>query len=82
MTWRCGDEEAGLDAVSFVFGAVFLTFVVVWLGARLIEVELASVGWFVAGALILFGVIGVWDVYAPTPTEGQIQREMRRLNGR
>jgi hypothetical protein len=23
----------------------------------------------------------VWDVYAPAPTEGQIQQEMRRLNG-
>jgi hypothetical protein len=24
----------------------------------------------------------LWDVYAPAPTEGQIQREMQRLNRR
>ena len=52
-------KKHDLDAVSFAFGAVFLSFVVIWLGARLIDVEFPSAGWFVAGALVFFGVLGV-----------------------
>jgi hypothetical protein len=48
-----------LDAVSFAFGAVFLSLVVVWLGARLIDVDLPPAGWLLAGALVFFGVLGV-----------------------
>ena len=59
-------KKHGLDAVSFAFGAVFLSFVAVWLGARLIDVDLPSVGWLLAGALILFGVLGVVLTLLPT----------------
>jgi hypothetical protein len=52
-------NKHGLDAVSFAFGAVFLSLVVVWLGSRLIDVELPSPGWLVAGALVVLGMLGV-----------------------
>jgi hypothetical protein len=52
-------NKHGLDAVSFAFGAVFLSLIVVWLGVRLIDVELPSAGWLVAGALIVLGLLGV-----------------------
>jgi predicted tellurium resistance membrane protein TerC len=42
-----------------VFGAVFLSLVVMWLGARVIDVELPSAGWLATGALIFLGIIGV-----------------------
>src|SRR5688572_12727258 len=48
-----------LDAVSLTFGGVFLGVVVVWLGVRLIDLELPSAGWLVAGALVILGVVGV-----------------------
>jgi hypothetical protein len=48
-----------LDAVSFAFGAVFLSLVLVWLGTRLIDIKFPSGGWFVAGALVFFGVLGL-----------------------
>jgi hypothetical protein len=48
-----------LDVTSFAFGAVFLSLVVVWLGTRLIDIEFPSAGWLVAGALIVFGVLGL-----------------------
>jgi hypothetical protein len=52
-------KKHDLDAVSFTFGAVFLSLVAMWLGARLIDIEFPSAGWLVAGALVLFGVVGV-----------------------
>jgi len=54
-----------LDTVAFGFGAVFGTFVVVWLGSRLIEVDLPPAGWILAVALIVFGVIGIVSTLVP-----------------
>jgi hypothetical protein len=52
-------KKHDLDAVAFAFGTVFLSLVAVWLGARLIDVELPSAGWLFAGALIFLGIVGV-----------------------
>jgi hypothetical protein len=52
-------KKHDLDAVSFAFGAVFLSLVAVWLVARLIDVELPSAGWLFASALIFLGIVGV-----------------------
>jgi hypothetical protein len=52
-------KQHDLDAVSFAFGAVFVSLVVVWLGTRLIDIEFPSAGWLVAGALILLGIVGM-----------------------
>ena len=48
-----------IDAVSFAFGAVFLSLVVIWLGTRLVDIEFPSAGWLVAGALVFLGIVGV-----------------------
>ncbi|SCL40059.1 hypothetical protein GA0070624_6797 [Micromonospora rhizosphaerae] len=47
------------DVVSFAFGLVFLALSVWWLLARILGLTLPPVGWFLAGALILIGVLGV-----------------------
>jgi hypothetical protein len=52
-------KQHGLDAVSLVFGAVFLSLVVAWLGTRLIDIRLPSAGWLVAAGLVVFGILGV-----------------------
>jgi hypothetical protein len=62
-------KKHDLDAVSFAFGAVFLSFVVIWLGTRLIDVEFPSAGWFAAGALVFFGVLGVVLALLPSTRE-------------
>ena len=47
------------DLVSFAFGLVFLALSLWWLLARILGLTLPPVGWFLAGALILIGVLGL-----------------------
>ncbi|WP_018216976.1 hypothetical protein [Salinispora vitiensis] len=47
------------DLVSLIFGLLFLLLAVWWLVARLLEFTLPAVGWFLAGALLLIGVLGL-----------------------
>lgn len=47
------------DLVSLAFGLVFLALSVWWLLARILGLTLPPVGWFLAGALILIGVLGL-----------------------
>jgi hypothetical protein len=47
------------DTVSLGFGVTFLAIVLWWLLAAQLGVVLPTAGWFVAGGLILFGVLGL-----------------------
>lgn len=47
------------DGVSFSFGLIFLLVAAWWAVTRVVHVALPAVGWLVAGALLLFGVIGL-----------------------
>jgi hypothetical protein len=47
------------DGVSLSFGLIFLAVAVWWAIAQVTAVRLPALGWLAAGALILFGVIGV-----------------------
>jgi hypothetical protein len=47
------------DGVSLSFGLIFLLVAVWWAVSRVITIHLPAVGWLVAGALIMFGVIGL-----------------------
>jgi hypothetical protein len=47
------------DGVSLSFGVIFLLVAVWWAVSRVVTVHLPAVGWLIAGALILFGVIGL-----------------------
>ena len=47
------------DVVSFAFGLVFLALSVWWLLGRILGLTLPPVGWFLAGALILIGLLGL-----------------------
>jgi hypothetical protein len=47
------------DGLSLVFGLVFLTVVVWWGVAQIIDVSLPHPGWFVAIALIVLGLLGL-----------------------
>ena len=47
------------DGVSLSFGVFFLLVAFWWAVSRVVDVHLPAVGWLIAGALILFGVIGL-----------------------
>lgn len=47
------------DLVSFAFGLLFLALAVWWLLAQILGLTLPPVGWFLAGALILIGLLGL-----------------------
>ena len=48
-----------IDAASLTTGVVFLAFVMWWLLGRVINFHAPSAGWFAAGALLLFGLLGL-----------------------
>ena len=48
-----------IDAASLTTGVVFLAFVMWWLLGRVIDFHAPSAGWFAAGALLLFGLLGL-----------------------
>jgi hypothetical protein len=47
------------DKVSLTFAVIFLMVAAWWLLARLYDLTLPAVGWFVAGGLIIFGLLGL-----------------------
>lgn len=47
------------DVVSFAFGLIFVGLAAWWLLAQLLGLALPPVGWFLAGALILVGLLGL-----------------------
>ncbi|SCG56640.1 hypothetical protein GA0070613_2706 [Micromonospora inositola] len=71
------------DLVSLAFGLVFLALSVWWLLARILGLTVPPVGWFLAGALVLIGVLGLAgalrsgrhadrDAAAPTDAEATV----------
>jgi hypothetical protein len=48
-----------IDAVSLTFALMFLVVAGWWLVAQAVDLGLPAVGWFVAGGLILFGLLGL-----------------------
>jgi hypothetical protein len=47
------------DGISLSFGLIFLLVALWWAVSRVVNVHLPAVGWLVAAALIVFGVIGL-----------------------
>lgn len=53
------------DSVSLFFGLVFLLVAGAFLVREVIDVELPSLGWFIAGGLIILGVLAVLGALSP-----------------
>jgi hypothetical protein len=47
------------DGVSLTFSFIFLAVAAWWLLAQIVDLALPAVGWFLAGGLILLGLVGV-----------------------
>ena len=70
------------DGISLSFGLIFLLVAVWWAVAQIVNVRLPAAGWLVAGALILFGTIGLLgairsgrraEVPAPVMAEASVE---------
>jgi len=70
------------DGISLSFGLLFLLVAVWWAIAQVATVRLPAAGWLVAGALILFGAVGLLgairsgrrtEVPAPVQAEAQVE---------
>lgn len=48
-----------IDGVSLTFAVLFFGVVTLWLFTQVLGVGVPKAGWFVAGALIVFGVLGL-----------------------
>ena len=70
-----------LDGVSLSFGLIFLIIAMWWGIAQVMTVRLPAVGWLVAGALIVFGAIGLLgairssrgEQLAPVAAEAEVE---------
>jgi hypothetical protein len=71
-----------MDGVSLSFGLIFLLIALWWAVSQVATVRLPAAGWLVAGALILFGVIGLKgairsarrsEASAPVPAEAVVE---------
>ncbi|MEV0268520.1 MAG: hypothetical protein HOV71_08710 [Hamadaea sp.] len=51
-----------LDLLSLIFGLVFLLIAGLWTVHRTVDVDLPPAGWFVAGGLILVGLLGIGSI--------------------
>jgi len=58
-----------IDVVSLSFGWVFLAITAWWLVATTVDIELPSAGWFLAGLLVVLGLLGLYA--AVKPVRGQ-----------
>ncbi|TDB69464.1 hypothetical protein E1182_29870 [Micromonospora sp. KC721] len=47
------------DLVSLLFGLLFVGFSLWWLLAQILGLALPPIGWFLAGALLLIGLLGL-----------------------
>lgn len=71
------------DGVSLSFGVLFVLVAIWWAVSRVADVHLPAAGWLVAGALILFGVLGLMGAIlsgrraepeiAPVQAEAQVE---------
>ena len=69
------------DGVSLSFGLFFLLIAAWWGISRVATVRLSAAGWLVAGALILFGAVGLLgairsgrrDELAPVAAEAEVE---------
>jgi hypothetical protein len=70
------------DGISLSFGLIFLLVALWWAIAQVVNVRLPAVGWLVAGALIMFGTIGLLGAIrsgrraeVPAPVQAEVQVE-------
>ena len=70
------------DGVSLSFGLLFVLVALWWAVAQVVTLRLPAVGWLVAGALILFGAVGLLgairsgrrdEVHAPVQAEAAVE---------
>lgn len=73
------------DGVSLSFGLIFLIIALWWAISRVVTLHLPAVGWTVAGALIVFGVVGLLGAIrssrGPAPAPAQPEPAQPEIPG-
>ncbi|HEX6683797.1 MAG TPA: hypothetical protein VF062_13420 [Candidatus Limnocylindrales bacterium] len=54
------------DSISLAFGLIFILIAGGYLATSYLDLDLPSVGWFIAGGLILLGVVGAITALIPS----------------
>ena len=54
-----------IDVVSLSFGWVFLAITAWWLVVTTVDIDLPPAGWFLAGGLIVLGLLGLFAAVRP-----------------
>jgi hypothetical protein len=67
---NAGMSKHGPDAVSLVFGGLFLAVVAWWLIARIVDVDLPNLGWVAGATLIAVGALGLWTTLGSSRCQG------------
>lgn len=49
----------GIDGVALAFGLIFLGIAALWLAAHAIGLAAVTVGWIMAGGLVVLGLAGI-----------------------
>jgi hypothetical protein len=63
-------SKHGPDAVSLVFGGLFLAIVTWWLVARTVDLNVSNLGWLAGAGLIALGAVGLWTSLWPGHRHG------------
>jgi hypothetical protein len=63
------------DGVSLTFALIFLAIAAIWLTAQVVDLTLPTVGWLLAGSLIVLGALGLLGALrssrAGSPSNGE-----------
>jgi uncharacterized membrane protein YagU involved in acid resistance len=53
------------DVFSLVFGVAFLVVAAAWVVAKVVDISWFSVGWLLAGGMVLIGLLGIFSALRP-----------------
>jgi mannose/fructose/N-acetylgalactosamine-specific phosphotransferase system component IIC len=69
------------DSVSLFFGLAFLMISLGYLAKVYLDLNLPSMGWFVAGGLIFLGIVGAVTALVPTrrPQQPPLAEDVQQL---
>jgi hypothetical protein len=66
--WTAPRRGSGYGWARWLIGWVFLAITAWWLVATTVDIDLPSAGWFLAGLLVVLGLLGLYVAVKPVRT--------------